>query len=671
MTTTLLAIDGLSVDLKTRAGSLRALDAIGLDVASGETVCLVGESGSGKTLTALSVMRLIEGMGGVITGGSVHLGRHDLAGLSQQQMGVLRGRRIGMIFQDPMTAFDPLFTIGSQIMEVVEKHLRLGRKAARARAIDLLDKVRIADPHLRVDQYPHELSGGMRQRAMIAMALACDPLLLIADEPTTALDVTIQAQILRLLKDLQSQNGMAILLITHDLGLAATIADRIVVMYAGRIIEKGPVEQVFATPAHPYTRGLLRSVNVETAERGVPLPTIGGSIPGLADLPGGCRFHPRCPRATAQCRLSVPPLEVHRDGAVACWHPQPDVEADAPAAVAEVRAAISAAPVVDEDVAPLVVVEGLTKHYESGSRSLFRRNRGAVRAVDGVSLSIAPGETFGLVGESGSGKSTLGRLLLHLERPTAGTIRFGDRDLGTLDRKAMRGVRRDMQMIFQDPYGSIDGRWTISEIIAEPLVVHQVGDAAAQQQRVAELLDLVGLNPAFADRYPHQLSGGQRQRVAIARAVALEPRFIVADEAVSALDVSVRAQVINLLLDIKARLGLTYLFIGHDLHIVRHVSDRIGVMYLGRLVEVAPADELFRNPVHPYTRALIAAIPRLDAGKRVIPTPLEGEIPSPSALPRGCRFHTRCPLVHDRCRIEEPEFSAVGQRHGAACHLTG
>ncbi|MET0238988.1 MAG: ABC transporter ATP-binding protein [Sphingobium sp.] len=667
--TTLLTIDSLSVDLKTRAGPLRALDAIGLEVASGETVCLVGESGSGKTLTALSIMRLIEGMGGSIAGGSIHLGKHDLAGLSQRQMGVLRGRRIGMIFQDPMTAFDPLFTVGAQIGEVIEKHLGLGRKAARAKAIDLLDKVKIADPHQRVDQYPHELSGGMRQRAMIAMALACDPLLLIADEPTTALDVTIQAQILRLLKDLQAQSGMAILLITHDLGLAATIADRVVVMYAGRIIERGRVEHVFARPAHPYTRGLLRSVDTETVERGTRLATIGGSIPGLADLPTGCRFHPRCDKATAQCHLTAPALEVHGDSAVACWHPE-TAAVETPIAVPpRARQAVSRLVIGETDAEPLVSVDGLTKYYRGASRGLLRRNPAAVRAVDGVSLSIAPGETFGLVGESGSGKSTLGRLLLHLEKPTSGTVRFGEHDLGKLNRKDMRGVRRDMQMIFQDPYGSIDGRWTIGRIIAEPLDVHQVGDARSRAARVAELLDLVGLDPVFSDRYPHQLSGGQRQRVAIARAVALEPRFIVADEAVSALDVSVRAQVINLMLDIKARLGLTYLFIGHDLHIVRHVSDRIGVMYLGRLVEVALADELFRNPVHPYTRALIAAIPRLDAGNRVIPKPLEGEIPSPSALPRGCRFHTRCPLAHDRCRIEEPELRPVDARHGAACHL--
>ncbi|HEX7872345.1 MAG TPA: ABC transporter ATP-binding protein [Sphingobium sp.] len=668
--TRLLDIAELSIDLSSPAGPLRALDSVGLTVESGETVCLVGESGSGKTLTALSVMRLIESMGGTIAGGSIHLGRHDLVTLSERQMGALRGRRIGMVFQDPMTAFDPLFTIGTQIGEVIEKHMRLSRKAARARTIELLERVHISDAHARVDQYPHELSGGMRQRAMIAMALACDPLLLIADEPTTALDVTIQAQILRLLKELQAQNGMAILLITHDLGLATSIADRVVVLYAGRIVERGPVKQVFGQPAHPYTQGLLRSVDTGAVPAGEPLPSIGGSIPGLADQPPGCRFHPRCERATAHCLLTQPPLERRGEGEVACWHP-----GSGPTVPPRTLARIVPAATVQRKIAgegeaePLLRIEGLVKHYPGAARGLLGRRGAPVRAVDGVDLSIQPGETFGLVGESGSGKSTLGRLALNLEAPSRGRVVLGGRDLATLNRGALRTARRDMQMIFQDPYGSIDARWTIERIVEEPLKVHGVGDVSARRERVAELLDLVGLDRGFAGRYPHQLSGGQRQRVAIARAVALEPRFIVADEAVSALDVSVRAQVINLMMDIKARLGLTYLFIGHDLHIVRHVSDRIGVLYLGKLVEVGPADEVFRAPVHPYTRALIAAIPRIDVHNRAAPTPLEGEIPSPSALPRGCRFHTRCPLVHARCRIEEPELRLVQERHGVACHL--
>jgi peptide/nickel transport system ATP-binding protein len=659
----LLRIDALSVDLRTRAGPLRALDAIGLEVAKGETVCLVGESGSGKTLTALSVIRLVDHAGGRIAAGSIGLGRHDLAQLSQAQMSSLRGRRIGIVFQDPMTAFDPLFTIGAQIAEVLTRHGKAGPKAARQRALDLLKRVRISDAELRLDQYPHELSGGMRQRAMIAMALACDPALLIADEPTTALDVTIQAQVLALLKELQAESGMAILLITHDLGVAAQIADRVVVMYAGRIVENGRAAHIFARPAHPYTRGLLGAVVGGATPRGAPLPAIPGAIPMLGEQPEGCRFHPRCAHASGECRLSAPPLRHDGIRDLACWHPQEGRVIAAPPPAVRAGPAEKAA---RAQGAALVRIADIHKHYLAGSL-WSRGGRRTVRAVDGVSLDIAAGETFGLVGESGSGKSTLGRMILHLEKPTSGSVAFDGHVLGQLDRQALRGLRRDMQIVFQDPYGSIDSRWTIGRIVAEPLAVHGVARADIGP-RVAELLDLVGLDRSLRTRYPHQLSGGQRQRVAIARAIALEPRFIVADEAVSALDVSVRAQVLNLLDEIKQRLGLTYLFIGHDLHIVRHVSDRIGVMYLGRLVEVGPAEEVFRRPAHPYTRSLLAAIPEPDPARRTAIAPLSGEVPSPSAMPRGCRFHTRCPVAIARCREDDPQLTPGAPAHLVACH---
>ncbi len=664
--TALLRVEDLQVDLATGGAWLSALDGVSLTVDAGETVCLVGESGSGKTLTAMAVLRLFDFAGGRITGGSVHLGKHDLARLSQHEMTHLRGRRIGIVFQDSMTAFDPLFTIGAQIGEVLQRHRGVTRRAARVRAIELLTKVGISDPDLRVDQHPHELSGGMRQRAMIAMALACDPLLLIADEPTTALDVTIQAQIVQLLKDLQAENGMAILLITHDLGVAAMIADRVVVMYAGRVVEQGKAGPIFERPAHPYTRGLLRSVLGEGARRGESLPAIAGSIPPLADPPTGCRFHPRCDRATAQCRLAAPPLEQFSvdGGAVACWHPHGDaVVAD----VAPARVGAISAP-AGHDAPPLITVAGLSRDYASGSR-WSRGGRRVVRAVDDISLTIHEGETFGLVGESGSGKSTLGRLILRLEAPSHGSVAFAGTDLATLDAKSLRTLRREMQVVFQDPYGSLDSRWPVGRIVAEPLVIHRIGTPGERTARVAELLDLVGFDPAMVGQYPHQLSGGQRQRVAIARAIAPNPRFLVADEAVSALDVSVRAQVLNLLDDIRRKLGLTYLFIGHDLHVVRHVSDRIGVMYLGRLVEVGPAEDVFNTPAHPYTQALIAAIPEADPRRRHVLPSLPGEIPSPSNLPPGCRFHTRCPHAVDRCRIEDPVARVIGQDRIVACHL--
>ena len=659
----LLRIEALSVELNTRDGPLEALDGVDLRLGAGETVCLVGESGSGKTLTALSVLRLIDFAGGRISGGSIHLGRHDLATLSQDQMSHLRGRRIGIIFQDPMTAFDPLFTIGDQIAEVMVRHAGLSPHKARRGAVELLGKVGITDPGLRVNQHPHELSGGMRQRAMIAMALACDPLLLIADEPTTALDVTIQAQILDLLKGLQAEKGMAILFITHDLGVAASIADRVVVMYAGRVAEEGVVAQIFERPSHPYTRGLLQSVLGAGAAKGAPLPAVPGSIPTLADQPAGCRFHPRCARATVQCRLAAPSLEPFGAGHVACWHPHEDAVILPDAFAVPVPVATPVTP-----GRPLIEITDLSRSYMSGSR-WSRGGRKVVHALDGISLSIREGETFGLVGESGSGKSTLGRLILRLEEPSTGVVRFAGTDLASLGRRELRALRRDMQVVFQDPYGSLDTRWTIGRTLAEPLAVHGIGTVDDRRERAAALLELVGLDPVLLERYPHQLSGGQRQRVAIARAIAPEPRFLVADEAVSALDVSVRAQVLNLLQDLRARLGLTYLFIGHDLHVVRHVSDRIGVMYLGRMVEVGPAEALFHAPLHPYTQALIAAIPEPDPRRRHKGVGLTGEIPSPAHLPGGCRFHTRCPLAQARCRAEEPAPREVAPERIVACHL--
>ncbi len=661
--TDLLAIKSLSVAFSARTGPMQVLDAVDLKIAAGETVCLVGESGSGKTATAMSVMRLIDFKGGAITDGAVQFDRHNLAALSQREMSVLRGRRIGLVFQEPMTALDPLFTVGQQIAEVLIRHRKLSRAASRKAAISLLDRVRIPDPEQRIDQFPHQLSGGMRQRVMVAIALACEPKLLIADEPTTALDVTIQAQILQLLKDIQAETGMAMLLITHDLGVAATMADRVVVMYAGRIVENAPAATLFARPAHPYTRGLLRSVVTKGLARNERLYSIEGSIPDLADPPSGCRFHARCPRAGLQCRVAQPPLELQGKSLVACWRPheEPFTQAALTGRVISV-----AEPVRPSDDAALARVVALKKHYPLGRAWLGSRS--VVRAVDGVSLEIRRGETLGIIGESGSGKSTLGRLLLHLERPTSGHVEFDGQNLSDHDTRSLRAARRHMQMIFQDPYGSIDPRWSIGDTIAEPLTVHAKLTGDERRQRVRELLDQVGLDPNWATRHPHNLSGGQRQRVAIARAIALNPRLIVADEAVSALDVSVRAQVINLLQDIKARLGLTYLFIGHELNLVRHISDRVGVMYLGRLVEIGPADAVLRRPVHPYTKALVAAIPEPDPARRASMAALDGEIPALIAQFQGCRFQNRCPAASALCREAEPELTALTGGRAVACH---
>jgi peptide/nickel transport system ATP-binding protein len=657
----LLELHDLSVTLQTSTGPAEIVRSIGLGIGAGEIVCLVGESGSGKTLTALSITRLVDYRGGKITQGEIRLDGRNLAQLSQSQMSELRGDKIGLVFQEPMTAFDPLFSIGEQMGEVLIRHRGMNRRTARAEASALLARVKLPDPHLRVDQYPHQLSGGMLQRAMIAMALACGPELLIADEPTTALDVTIQAQILQLLLDIRTETGLSILLITHDLGVAASIADRVAVMYSGRIVENGPVEQILSQPAHPYTRGLLQSVISGDLRQGERLYSIPGTVPSLNALPSGCHFHPRCARASDRCRSEVPPLA--RTGAteLACWHPHRE-----PIAIRQSEPAAASVP-VSQSGRPLFDVQDLHKHYRlsGGWPGLHRPN---LRALDGVSFQIRENEVFGLVGESGSGKSTLARVLLQLERATSGRIDFDGEDITQFSQAKLRRARRNMQMIFQDPHGSIDPRWKIGDIIGEPLAIHESLSASERREKVTLLLQQIGLDPAWADRHPHQLSGGQKQRAAIARAIALKPRFVLADEAVSALDVSVRAQIINLLQEFKEELGLTYLFIGHSLELMRHISDRIGVMYLGRLVEVAPAEALFRQPAHPYTRGLIDSIPSLDPARRK-PGVIGGEIPSPTQPPSGCRFHTRCPLAIARCREEDPQLVAYASERAVACHF--
>lgn len=715
---TLLDIQQLSVDLRTQRGTIHAIRDVTLSIGAGETVCLVGESGSGKTVTSKAIMRLIDHEHGRITGGSLRLGGTDLASLTEAELRRYRGKKMAMVFQEPMAAFDPVFTIGQQIEETILQHERVSKREARDRAARLLGRVGIPEPELRLKQYPGELSGGMLQRAMIAMALSCGPDLLIADEPTTALDVTIQAQILRLLKDLQQEFGMSILLITHDLGIAADMADRIVVMYAGEIVEEAPAAELFALPRHPYTRGLLRSVATLDTVRGSKLHAIEGSIPNLAALPDGCRFHPRCPFASERCTQETPSLVGDEGGRTACWHSEELVQRkdwlgaeSAEAVFEDVSDAVSdavseaASKAISEAVREetsqarwadislgidemaiknsmeiqnhkhdpfvespdvLFAVENLRKYYPVHGEGFGRKK--LIRAVDDVSFTIRRRETFGLVGESGSGKSTLGRVLLQLERATDGKVMFEGEELTKLGGTALRRARRHMQTIFQDPYGSLDPRWKIGDSIAEPLLVHHHLPASAVQERVHELLGLVGLDPSWADRYPHEFSGGQRQRIGIARAIALNPRFILADEAVSALDVSVQAQIMNLLQDLQQRLGLTYLFIAHGLQVVRHLSDRIGVMYLGKLVEIAPSESLFLRPAHPYTRALIDSIPQGAPGGSKPTGGIEGEIPSPANPPSGCRFHTRCPLATSRCREEEPQLLVLESGHYAACH---
>ncbi|MDR0863229.1 MAG: ABC transporter ATP-binding protein [Oscillospiraceae bacterium] len=663
MSEKLLSVSGLNVEFVNKRHHVNVIDGISFDISAGETVCLVGESGSGKSVTAKTVMRLIEHEGGRIAGGNLVFNGDDLAQYKEKAVRSIRGDRIAMVFQEPMAAFDPVFTIGKQITECIRRHTKQTVAQANAKAVDLLRRVGISEPEARMKQYPNELSGGMLQRAMIAMALSCEPDILIADEPTTALDVTIQAQILNLLRELKREFNMAVLLITHDLGIAAEMADRVCVMYAGRIVENSATEAILRRPLHPYTQGLLRSVTALNHDKNEKLYSISGTIPALTEMPEGCRFNPRCPFATDKCREAEPPLETRALGSVACWRTGEVNVSSLPVK------GVDAAQEREESAEKLFEVRNVSRHYVARG---FGGAKNVTRAVDDVSFDIIKGETFGLVGESGSGKSTLGRLLLRLEKVTSGEIRFDGRDITNLKSGELRDTRRHMQAIFQDPYGSMDPRWRVGKIVEEPLRAYEKLENSKIRGRAAELLELVGLDRAAYEKFPHEFSGGQRQRICIARAVALSSKFILADEAVSALDVSVQAQIVNLLRELQEKLGLTYLFIAHSLSVVRHVSDRIGVMYLGQLVEIAPATELFSHPAHPYTRGLIASVPSVDnafAGEtRRELTPLSGEIPSPMRPPSGCRFHPRCPSATARCSEESPTLRQCGSGHLAACH---
>jgi peptide/nickel transport system ATP-binding protein len=658
----LLEIDGLNVRFVTSHGTVRAVEGLGYSVHPGEMVAIVGESGSGKSVSALAVMRLLPPATARISG-SIRFDGRELLDLSEEDMRRIRGREIAMIFQEPMTSLNPVLKIGLQIMEPLTIHLGMDDGAARARAVEHLKLVGITDPESRLSQYPHQLSGGMRQRVMIAIGLACNPKLLIADEPTTALDVTIQAQILELMKDLSRRLGVAVVIITHNLGIVARYADRVNVMYAARLAESGAAERVFAHPLHPYSRGLLTAVPRLDRGRTAKLATIDGAPPNLRAPPEGCRFHPRCRLAIDVCHKE-PPLAPAEPGHLVACHRVHEVDALLPLPKAAGGAVKASS---DGSAESILELKGTSKYFPI-SMGWFRRPW-QIRAVNDVTLDIRRGETLGLVGESGCGKSTLGRLVLRLDDPTAGEIRFEGVDLARLKSDEMLAVRKRLQVIFQDPYSSLNPRMTVGEIIAEPMRVHQILPKAEIPGRVADLLQTVGLFPYMGLRYPHELSGGQRQRVGIARALSVNPHVIVCDEAVSALDVSIQGQVINLLEDLQERLGLTYLFIAHDLAVVRHISTKVAVMYLGRIVEQAPAEQLFATPRHPYTQALLAAAPIPDPEiERARPRSIiKGELPSPLNPPVGCVFHPRCPLATEDCKKGIPATRELAPDHLVAC----
>jgi peptide/nickel transport system ATP-binding protein len=612
---TLLAVEDLRVSFQTEEGRVTAVDSVSFDLRPGEVLAVVGESGCGKSVTAMSLMGLTRGPNATISGRAMFKGT-DLMAAGDAALQRIRGNELAMIFQDPMTSLNPVHRVGDQIIEQIQAHRDVSTRQARQRAIELLDAVGIPDARARAGAYPHEFSGGMRQRVMIAMALSLDPAILIADEPTTALDVTVQAQILELLGRLNREQGLAMMLITHDLGVVAQVADRVVVMYAGRVVETGTSEQVFHNPQHPYTWGLLGSVTRLDRPRTHRLPQVAGQPPSLVSPPEGCHFRPRCPHAFDRC-TQVPPLEDrsptpgHADR---CWMP-PETKRDVRLRTAGGNGRATGRTFA-ANTAGLLEVTDLTKHFPTTSGLLAGRRGGVVRAVDGVSFSVAPGETLGLVGESGCGKSTLARTILQLLEPTAGSVRFDGREIVGAGRRALRPLRSEMQIIFQDPYASLNPRKRVGQIVGQPLVLHGRARGRELRRQVEDLLDRVGLAPEHYHRFPHEFSGGQRQRIGIARALALRPRLIIADEPVSALDVSIQAQIINLLDDLQDDFGLTSIFVAHDLGVVRHVADRVAVMNQGKIVEIGPADELYANPAHPYTKALLSAVPIPDPQRK-------------------------------------------------------
>ncbi len=663
---TVIAVEDLRAVIHTGAAPVRAVDGVSFSIRRGETFALLGESGCGKSMTALSLLRLLPDTGEIVAG-AVRLGEVDLLHLTEAEMRGVRGGRMAMIFQEPGTSLNAVLDVGQQIVETLRRHTPLRGRAARRRAAELLAMVGMPDPERRLGEYPFQLSGGMKQRVMIAMALAGEPQLLVADEPTTALDVTIQAQVLELLKRLQHETGMAILLVTHDLGVVANNADTVAVMYAGEIVELAGREAFFDTPLHPYSQKLFAAMPAE-GSRGRRLAAIGGTVPPLDQAFAGCRFVERCDHAWERCRREAPRLLSQQGGRSVRCHLH-DGAAPAPAPASSVAA--DASRPTRADAVRLLEARDVKVHFPI-HRGVFRRVAGHVKAVDGVSLDIDAGRTLALVGESGSGKTTVGKALLQLLRPSAGSVRFDGVELTRLSRGELRPRRRRFQIVFQDPFSSLNPRMRVSEIIEEGMLSLGVGGGERERERrVAELLERVGLPAQARHRYPHEFSGGQRQRIAIARAIAVEPDLVVCDEPTSALDVSVQAQILNLLAELQATLGIAYLFITHNIGVVAHLADRVAVMYLGRIVERGTVEEVLRSPQHPYTQALLSAVPVVDPALRRETIRLAGDLPSPASPPSGCHFHPRCPQAMEICRGRYPGATRLSATREVHCHLHG
>ncbi len=669
MSETLLRVSDLKTWFSTGGATVRAVDGVSFDIKRGETFALLGESGCGKSMTALSLMQLVPQPAGSIVSGEVLLQGEDLLQRSEAAMRKVRGDRIAMIFQEPMTSLNPVLTVGQQIGESLKQHKKLKGRVARARILELLDAVGIPAPQSRIDEYPHQLSGGMKQRVMIAIALAGEPDLLVADEPTTALDVTIQAQVLALLRDLQSKIGMSILLITHDLGVVAEMADRVAVMYAGQIVEEASKEQFFSVPAHPYSRKLFESLP-SMAKRDHALDIIRGSVPSLATEFKGCRFENRCDFAWSPCHNVTPQWHLESGGHGVRCHMKDKVLAETRPSGSEridKPKAVSHRPPSGK---ALLVVNDLKVHFPI-RKGLLKRIAGYVYAVDGLSIKINQGQTLALVGESGCGKTTAGKGILQLTRPTSGEVIFEGQDLNALKGDKLRKRRKDFQLIFQDPFSSMNPRMMVGDIIEEGMVAQGIGgDKAQRSARVAALLEHVGLSAEMRYRYPHEFSGGQRQRICVARALAVNPKLLVCDEPTSALDVSVQAQILNLLKELQQELNISYLFITHNISVVAYLAHEVAVMYLGRIVERGTIREVLDSPQHPYTRALLSAVPTIDSDSKREIVHLEGDLPSPIDPPSGCHFHPRCPVAEPRCSVHYPGAEKLSETHIVSCHLS-
>lgn len=661
----LLQIKGLRTCFSTEDGVINAVDGVSFDIPRGKTFALVGESGCGKSMTALSIMKLVPQPAGKIVAGEILLDGEDLCQLPEVAMRAMRGNRISMIFQEPMTSLNPVMMIGEQIRETLEHHLKLNMKSAKTRAVELLELVGIPDPGLRYSEYPHQISGGMKQRVMIAMALSGEPDLLIADEPTTALDVTIQAQILDLLRKLQKERGMAILLITHDLGIVAEMADEVAVMYAGEIVERGACAAFFKNPLHPYSQKLLSSLP-EKKKRGELLEVIRGTVPPLNRPFLNCRFSNRCDSVWELCEKSVPDWTSLKNGGLRCHltaFPEKEVKST------RTEESVAAPDGALEPEGCLLQITNLKVHFPI-RKGFLKRVVGHVKAVDGISLKVDPGRTVALVGESGCGKTTTGKAIIQLIPESEGSILFENEDLSRLSGAALRKKRRDFQIIFQDPYSSLNPRMLVGDIIKEGVKALKIEIAQDTNEVWLDvLLEQVGLPADAKHRYPHEFSGGQRQRICIARVLAVRPKLIVCDEPTSALDVSVQAQVLNLLKELQSTYGLAYLFITHDLSVVDYFAHEVAVMYLGRIVEYGTVEAVLGAPKHPYTRALLSAVPRVDPEKKRLIIRIEGDLPSPINPPQGCFFHPRCPEVMPICREEYPEKTHLSENQQTNCFL--